>query len=131
MGQLKTAVNVLAAAEILCAAMIVITPRYIFLPCEPPMHCHFSNLAESGLAALIAWTGLLIIASKGVEAARMLAGVTALCGILVILYPTEITGVCASPKMPCHYGLLPVWNLLGGAVTCLSAIVFFMAKERS
>ena len=131
MGQLKTAVNVLAAAVILCAVMMVVTPLYIFIPCDPPMHCHYSYLAEAGLAVIIAWAGLMMIAARGVEAARMLAGVTAVCGVLAILYPTEITGVCASPKMPCHFGLLPVWNLLGAAVICLSAIVFFMAKERN
>ena len=130
MGQLKTAINVLAAAEILCAAMLVVTPNYIFPPCDAPMHCHYSYLAVAGLAGLIAWTALLKIVSRGVEAARMLSGVTAACGALVILYPSKVIGVCASPKMPCNYGLLPVWNLLGAGVICLSAIVFFMAKER-
>jgi len=129
MGQRKNAVTAIAAAEILLAAIMVVVPKTVFPVCESPMHCYESYMAESGLAAVVAVAAVLSIVSKGMETPRLLSGVTAVCGLFVILYPSALIGVCGSPKMPCHYGLLPVWNLIGGVLVVLSLAVFIVARE--
>jgi hypothetical protein len=129
MGNRKTAVRVLAGAEILCALVIILVPLTVFPVCEAPMHCHQSYMAEIGTAGVVISAALMMILAKGMEAPRMLSLVTAVAGIFIALYPSTLIGVCGSPRMPCHYGLLPVWNLMGGALVLLSVIVFFVARE--
>jgi hypothetical protein len=113
MGRRKLLVNVLCVAEAFLAVLALVAPMYIFPACESPMHCHFSFMGETGMASVV-------IAC---------AAVTAVAGAFMILYPSVITGVCQSPMMPCHYGLLPTWNLIGGAVILLSVAVFIAARE--
>ena len=129
MGHRKLLVNVLCVAEAFLAVLALVAPMYIFPACESPMHCHFSFMGETGMASVvIAAAGVSIIA-RSMETARLVAVVTAVAGAFMILYPSVITGVCQSPMMPCHYGLLPAWNLIGGAVILLSAAVFIAARE--
>ncbi len=129
MGRRKLVVDVLCVAEAFLAVLALVAPMYIFPACESPMHCHYSFMGETGMSAVvIAAAGMSIIA-KSVEAPRLLAVVTAVAGAFMILYPSVITGVCQSPMMPCHYGLLPTWNLIGGAVILLSVAVFIAARE--
>src|SRR5512141_231145 len=109
MDKRMTAVKALAGAEALCALTIVLAPLVVFPVCDSPMHCHQSYMAEIGTSAVVICAALLSIFSKGHETPRMLSLVTALCGVFIILYPSTLIGVCGSPKMPCHYGLLPVW----------------------
>lgn len=127
-GRMKT-VRVLAGVEALAALIAVMTPKMGLEVCEAPMHCYYSYMAEIGTAGVVIAAALATFASKGLEAPRMLSVATAACGAGFIMYPAWLIGVCGSPKMACHYGLLPVWNLMGGLILLLSIIIFFIAKE--
>jgi len=127
-GRKKT-VNAIAVAQMAVAAVIVLTPRFIFPVCEAPMHCYYSFMAEIGTAAIIFAAAAAMLFSRGMEAVRMLGVVSAVSGVSVILYPAMLIGVCGSPRMACHYGALPVWNLMGVVLVLMSAAVFFLARE--
>ena len=129
MARRKPFVNVMCALEALLAVLALVAPLYIFPACEPPMHCHFSFMGEVGASSVVIVAAGATVIAKGMEAARALSSVTAVAGLFMILYPSVITGVCESPMMPCHYGLLPSWNLIGGAVMLISTVVFIAARE--
>ncbi len=113
----------------LVAVVAVLVPWSVFPLCEGHGHCHYSYIAETGVSSVVFISGLMTAISRGVEAPRMLSVVTAICAVFMILYPSTLIGVCESPMMPCRYGDLPVWNLLGGLLVIISIAVFFAAKE--
>ena len=126
----KKLVNVLAALDLALAFVILVFPKTIFPVCEGHEgHCHYSFLAEAGVASVIVAASVCILLSKRAESARLLGVVAAVCGILVILFPSYLIGVCPSPMMACHYGLLPTWNLAGGFVALFSIIIVFVSRE--
>ena len=129
MGRRKLLVNVLCVAEAFLAVLALVAPMYIFPVCESPMHCHFSFMGETGMASVVIACAAVSVIARSMEAPRLVALVSAVAGAFMILYPSVITGVCQSPMMACHYGLLPTWNLIGGAVILLSAAVFLAARE--
>jgi len=127
-GRHKT-VKVLAAVQAALAVSIMFSPKVLFPVCDNTMHCYYTYMAEIGTAAaLLAATGGMLL-SRGMEAPRMLGLVCVVLGVFVILYPSWLIGVCGSPRMACHYGALPVWNLLGGATVIVSGIITLIAKE--
>ena len=125
----KKLVNVLAAAQLLLAIVILVFPQTVFPVCGPGMHCHYSFLAETGVASAIIAASACMFVSKRAESARLLGVVSAVCGVFAVLFPSYLIGVCASPMMACHYGLLPVWNLAGGFVVLFSIIIIFVSRE--
>jgi hypothetical protein len=129
MSPRKKFVRALGAVEILIAVAAVLVPWLVFPPCESHGSCHYSFVAEIGIAAIVAVTGVTTAVSRGMEAPRMLSAVSAVCGVFMILFPSTLIGVCGSPMMACRYGALPVWNLLGGLLVIVSIAVFFSAKE--
>jgi len=131
MGTRKKVIAVLAGVEILFALLMVLVPMFVFPVCESPMHCHYSFMAEIAMAAVVVAAAAGMLVSSGMEAVRLLSAVTMVAGLFVILFPSSLIGVCASPEMACHYGTLPTWNLLGGGLSLVSVVVFFVAKEES
>jgi hypothetical protein len=129
MSPRKKFVRALAAVEILIAVAAVVVPWLVFPVCEGHGHCHYSFMAEIGIASIAAVSGAATALSSGVEAPRMLSVVSAVCGVFMILIPSALIGVCETPMMACHYGDMPVWNLLGGLLVIVSIAVFFAAKE--
>lgn len=129
MGWRRKLITGLCGAEVLLAAFSLIAPLTFFPVCEAPMHCNFSFKAEAALCLVVAAAAAATWASKGAEAARMLSVVTAVCGVFMVLFPSYLFGVCASPAMACHNGLLPLWNIAGGGVVLISACVFVFARE--
>ena len=125
----KKLVNALAAAQILLALIIIVFPETVFPVCGPGMHCHYSFLAETGVASVIIAASVCMFFSKRAESARLLGVLGAVCGVFVILFPSYLIGVCASPMMACHYGMLPVWNLAGGFVALFSIIIILISRE--
>lgn len=125
----KKAITALAVAQLAVAAIIVLTPQVIFPVCEELMRCHYSYMAEIGTAAVVVAASVAAMLSRGLEAPRVLSMVTAVCGAFVALYPSSLIGVCGSTRMACHYGLLPVWNIMGGILILLSVAMFFAARE--
>lgn len=128
MARLK-AVRALAAAQALLALAIMLVPKFVFPVCDSTMHCYYSYMAEIGAACALIAASVGMLLSRGMEAQRMLGLVGIVMSVFVIAYPSWLIGVCGSPRMACHYGLLPVWNLIGGSLIIINAVIAIIAKE--
>lgn len=89
---------------------------------EIPMKCHWTGLAELALAAPLLMVGALMITSKGAESLRNLSLTGGVAGILVILLPSTLIGVCANPDMRCNALMRPSLILAGSLVVALGAV---------
>ena len=105
--------------------LIAIGPRTIFPVCpmgEMAMRC-------AGTAQAALWTGLAIAALGAAQAllpqALVGAALSALAGVgglLTILYPTVLIGVCKMPTMACHALTLPALVILGSFTIAAAAL---------
>lgn len=99
-----------ASTAVASGLLLVLVPRYVLTPCEyagyPRMHCSDTARAELILgAALLAAGALLFVARRPWT---VLAGAVVSCVLLGLAwYAPDLYGYCASPRMPCHYGMVP------------------------
>jgi hypothetical protein len=119
-------VNGIGALLVLLGILIIVVPWIIFPVCELhdsyavlqsgakiPMTCGWSARAESGIGALIAIAGGLLIARSTPET-RQTVGIFALAlGALTILTPTYLIGMCKMAEHPCRVLTLPALEILG------------------
>lgn len=89
---------------------------------EIPMKCHWTGLAELALAAPLLVVGALMITSMGAESLRNLSLTGGVAGILVILLPSTLIGVCANPDMRCNALMRPSLILAGSLVVALGVV---------
>jgi hypothetical protein len=87
-----------------------------------PMKCHWTAIAEIGLAIPLALVGLFNIFSKRKETLQALNILAPVLGALVIAFPTVLIGVCAKPDMICNMIMRPAL-ILAGTLTILSSLV--------
>lgn len=87
-----------------------------------PMKCHWTSMAEIGMAVPLALVGLTHFTSKRRETKRTagLFGIT--LGALAVLFPTVLIGVCANPDMICNMVEKPVL-ILGGTLAAAASLV--------
>ena len=126
--------KVAAISLIILALLIAIIP--IFSDCqaagrmitlangkEIPMKCHWTGRAELGLALPLLTVGLTMLFSRRRESFRNLGLVGISLGIVTILLPTVLIGVCGMPDMPCHSIMEPALILMGVLVAGISLAV--------
>jgi hypothetical protein len=87
-----------------------------------PMKCHWTAIAEIAVAVPLLVTGALLAISKRRETGRNLTILGGVLGVLVILIPTVLIGVCANPDMLCNLVMKPALILAGGLVVALSLV---------
>ena len=125
-----------AIAQFVLGVLIAVAPRTCAHVCEVtdmPMACHYTAQAALGIGIVIAL--LAIIGLFVAEATR--AGLdiaNAVLGVLVILVPTVLIGVCKGAMMHCHMVTLPTLIVLGVLTTVFSVIAAYLdlkpAKHR-
>lgn len=131
----------LGAAVVVLGIIVAIGPHYIFPVCQYfgqvvttaagttiPMKCFWTAQAEVGLGALAVVAGLLLILSRQQETRRMLGIVVASLGILVLLTPTNLIGMCMSPDHPCRVGTEPFLILMGVVLLIVGIVVIVTAR---
>lgn len=93
---------------------------------KAPMRCTWTTLAEQGVGGLVALTGLVLLGWRPTGATRPMSALLAGMGLLVILLPATVMGMCPTPTMPCNVSAKPAFYLLGGlvALTALAGLVF-------
>jgi hypothetical protein len=94
-----------------------------------PMKCHWTAIAEIGLAIPLALVGILNFTSKRKETLRSLNLISLALGALVILFPTVLIGVCANPDMPCNMIEKPTLILSGIVVMAASLITLGTSRN--
>lgn len=117
---------------IIIGVLIAFGPQTIFPVCSPEgdmiMKCFWTARAALGTGLAITVLGLLglIIPNLNVLAGLELG--VLLNGVLVILYPTALIGVCTSAEMHCHSLTQPALVILGAILivwTAVTAIYLF------
>ncbi len=78
-----------------------------------PMKCLWTARAEIGLGILLLAVGVLLFISRKLETIRSLSILALILGILIILLPTVLIGVCGNPEMPCAAVMKPTLLLIG------------------
>ncbi len=102
--------RLIASTGIAAGLLLVVVPLYVFPPCErlgfARMHCSDTARAEIILGALLLTAGALAFAAKRLRS--LVANAAVLCAILALAWSApDHYGYCMSPKMPCHYGMVP------------------------
>lgn len=94
------------------------------------MKCHWTSRAELGIGSLIALLGVLLIAFQSRQVRLGLSLSLILNGILALLIPTALIGVCDGAHMICRSLALPALSILSGLVVVISiANVVYLYKS--
>jgi len=94
-----------------------------------PMKCHWTGIAEIGVAVPLLLVGIFDITSKRKETFNVLSLMGGVLGALVILFPTVLIGVCANPEMLCNMVMKPGLVLSGSLAIIASAVVFITSRK--
>jgi hypothetical protein len=94
-----------------------------------PMKCHWTGIAEIGVAIPLLFVGIFEITSKRKESFTILSVFGVVLGILAILFPTFLIGVCANPAMTCNMLMRPGLILAGVLAVIASVIVFVTSRK--
>lgn len=85
-----------------------------------PMKCYWSAMAEIGPGGAIAVLGLLLLCFRKSQVRLGISFAQALLGVMVILFPACLIGVCAAKTHDCRLLFYPMMLVLGSLVIALS-----------
>lgn len=94
-----------------------------------PMKCHWTAIAEIGMAVPLALIGVFNITSKRKETFSTLNLISTILGAFVILFPTVLIGVCANPMMSCNMIMKPTLILSGILVIGASLVALVTSRK--
>ena len=101
-------------------------PTVIFKVCEAMdgkfMKCHWTAQTEVALGIVVIALGLLIVLAKEKAASAAYSVSAAVNGILILLIPTVVIGVCGSADMPCNAGTKPAL-IIAGALIIVAGLI--------
>jgi uncharacterized membrane protein len=92
------------------------------------MKCVWAARAEIGVAVPLFAVGVLMLFSRRKETRRALAVPSALLGIVAMLLPTALIGVCASSGAICRTAMRPSL-LVAGGLTVAASLAVLVANE--
>lgn len=133
--------QVWALIVIILGVIIILIPWYLFPVCGvgryappvgtlPRMHgCDGTLKAATVLGVLMVFAGMLPLFVRQYWAGIVSAASTAVIGVLVILFPTVITGVCRVPTMPCVFGTKPALVAVGILLILAGCIGVLLVKK--
>jgi len=94
-----------------------------------PMKCHWTALAEIGVAIPLALVGFITIFSKRKETGGTMGILGVTLGALAIAFPTLLIGVCAKADMICNLVEKPALIFSGILIMVVSGVVFFNSRK--
>jgi drug/metabolite transporter (DMT)-like permease len=131
-------VSGIGALLILLGVIIVLSSWIIFPVCEMhglyaetktgtklPMPCGYTARAETGIGALIVVAGGLLIVRNTRETRQAVGVFTIATGVLVILFPTFLIGMCKLADHPCRMLTLPALEILGVIVVIIGGYLLW------
>ena len=90
-----------------------------------PMPCGYTARAETGIGALIVVAGGLLLGRRTPETRQAVGVFSLACGVLVVLFPTVIIGMCRLADHPCRQLTLPALEILGIAVIIIGGYLIW------
>jgi hypothetical protein len=133
--------QVWALVLVLLGVIVVLIPWYLFPVCRvehyvPPAgtmvlrhECDGTLKAATVLGVLAMCTGILPLLVKQHWAVLEAAASAAIIGVLLILFPTVITGVCRIPTMPCVFGTKPALIIAGIVILLAGGVGGLLIKK--
>ena len=98
------------------------------------------DISVGSQVALIGGFGILVLNATGSAWVMLLFCICAGCilglinGVLVILIPTVVIGVCGSADMPCHSGTKPALIIAGALIivtALINAVSYIVSKKKA
>lgn len=97
---------------------------------EVSMKCHWTGRAELALSVPLFAVGALMMFSRRKESRRNLGIAGTTLGIVAILLPTNLIGVCMNPDMPCVSTMKPALILMGALVIGIGLVTVALSWGR-
>jgi hypothetical protein len=85
-----------------------------------PMKCHWTGIAEIGVAIPLLGVGLMMALSRRKESVRNLSIIGIILGGLAVAFPSGLIGYCQTPTMICHTVMGPALIVLGSLAVIIS-----------
>jgi hypothetical protein len=95
-----------------------------------PMKCHWTGIAEIGVAAPLVVVGGMMAANRRRSNLRNMGIMGIVLGALAISFPAGLIGVCQTPTMLCHSVMSPVLITLG-SVTVAGGLGALIISRRA
>lgn len=120
--------------------LIAIVPQFLLPVCSAsietkagrfiPMRCFWTARVELAVGALIVLVSILLFLSRNRSTTLYLHIVLTGLGVVALLLPTNLIGVCMSPTMPCRIGTLPALIVLSGLVIAIGLAGLALSLRR-
>lgn len=122
--------------------LIAIVPEFLLPVCSAsietkagrfiPMRCFWTARVELAVGALIVLVSIMLFLSKNKSTSLPLFIIQVGLGVVALLLPTHLIGVCMSPTMPCRVGTLPGLIVLSSLVivTGLAGVALSTRKDQ-
>ena len=118
---------------LLAAVLYIVGPESIFKVCEvgdKPMKCHWSVLAEIGVAILLIGIAAVYVLTKTAREKGILSFLAILNSIVAILIPSVLIGGCGMKTMPCQSSTFPAYYVIALTVGLTSFVnLLFLYKK--
>jgi hypothetical protein len=132
--------KIIAVIIVILALVVVIVPQFTNCSAEGKtltlqngktvaMKCAWSARAELALGIPLLALGVLMAVSRRKETLRSLSILDVILGVLIILIPTSMIGVCASAAMDCNSILKPTM-IVCGILVILAGLAALVLNER-
>jgi UPF0716 family protein affecting phage T7 exclusion len=128
----------IGALLIILGILVILTPWVLFPVCEVegmylttsagvqmPMKCGWTARAETGMGGLIMVAGGLLMVRRSPETRQAVGVFSAAAGILVVLFPTYLIGMCRLADHPCRQLTLPALEILGVIIIIIGAFLIW------
>lgn len=123
-----------SAVYIVLGILLVLTPTVLLPTCNSEsmkMACYYTGRAEIGLGILIIILGgILFVFSKeeireGISIAQI--GI----GVLILLYPTKIIGLCGMSDMDCRVQTFPALIVISVILIVVSVVnILYITRKK-
>jgi hypothetical protein len=132
--------KIIAVVILILALVVILVPQFTNCSADGrtltlqngktvAMKCTWSAKAELALGIPLLALGVLMAVSRRKETIRSLSIVAGIIGVLVILIPSSLIGVCASADMDCNSIMKPTM-IVCGILIILASLAALVLNER-
>ena len=94
-----------------------------------PMKCHWTGIAEIGVAVPLLAVGAIMTASRRKGDLRNLGILGIILGAMAIAFPAGLIGVCQTPTMLCHSAMQTSLIVLGSLAIVGSIVAVVLSRK--
>jgi len=124
---------VVAITTLVCGILFLLVPRYVLPACEysgfARMHCSDTAQAEQVIGAVL----IAVSCATFMVKSRMMPLVSAALSTIlfgIAFWMPDKFGYCLSPRMPCHYGMVPAVRFIAIiGILAMIGVVIIIARS--